>query len=149
MPDEPRGLKRFGVKLGFVSRVEGPPAGTDADYEPGWVLLEERVLLIPARSFEEAIELAERQARDYEDEHTNPYGERVRCRYTGNASAFELYEPDDEEYPEVFSLMRVLREKQATPEKLANVFLGQKRDTLRRRRRFLNAELAGRVTPKD
>jgi len=53
-------------------------------------LVEERVVVLKARSVKEAIQKAEADARRYAAEcrHRNPYGQRVRTRYIGYCDAY-------------------------------------------------------------
>ena len=61
-------------------------------------LYEERITLWRAHSFDEAIELAEKEAFKY--------AEDCECEYLGFAQAYHLYEENIESGSEIFSLMR-------------------------------------------
>ena len=66
--------------------------------KPGDGLFEERIVVLRAGGFDEALERAEVEAV--------AYGEAVGCVYTGYVSVFELVEETLGDGSEVFSLMR-------------------------------------------
>ena len=84
----------YGVKTLYRSAPVGRRQGIDRLYSDQVTLVEERVVLVRARSLDAAIRKAEREARRYAaDWHRNPYGQRVRTRYLGFVEAFDI---DDE-----------------------------------------------------
>jgi hypothetical protein len=86
-------LRWFGVKTLYRARAIGRPRLVDQDLDPSASLIEERVVLIRARDFDEAIRKAEREAGQYVEASSierNAYGQRVRWRYLRVADAFEL-----------------------------------------------------------
>jgi hypothetical protein len=88
-----RTLKWFGVKTVFRSRAVGAPKFKTADYDPKATLVEERVVLVRARTFDSALRTAEREARKYAKHvHPNPFGQRVVTRYLEVCDAFEMFE---------------------------------------------------------
>jgi len=62
-------------------------------------LYEERIVLVRARSFEEAIAKGETEARTYARENS-------AISYLESADAYQLFDAELEEGTEVFSLMR-------------------------------------------
>jgi hypothetical protein len=96
--------KWYGVKTLFRISSQSEPQGTDEYYDPDFTLVEERVVLVKARSFDEALRKAENEARRYENDspHRNPYGQQVLTRYLQAADAYELAEQPGP-YVEVFS----------------------------------------------
>lgn len=83
--------KWFGVRTVYRIEARGRPAGTDANYSATMTLVEERVVVLKARSFQEAIQKAEAEAKRYaaDHRHRNPYGQRVRARYLGYCDAYQ------------------------------------------------------------
>lgn len=73
-------------------------------------LYEERITIWRAKSFEEAIEKAEMEAKEYADPD---------AEYTGLAQAFNLFDEDLQEGAEVFSLMH---ESNYTPKKYLDIY---------------------------
>ena len=61
-------------------------------------LYEERITIWKTSSFEKAIELAEREAEQYEKD--------ADCKYIGLSQAFQMFDEVFENGTEVFSLMR-------------------------------------------
>jgi hypothetical protein len=82
--------KWFGVRTVYRIDARGRPVGRDELYSPATTLVEERVVVLKARSFQEAIHKAEVDARRYvaDCRHRNPYGQLVRARYVGYCEAY-------------------------------------------------------------
>ncbi len=95
--------KWFGVKTLTRWETFGEPASIDENYDEDIVFVEERVVLIKARSFDEAIKKGEKEARDDLSEYPNFYGQTVKQRYLEVCDAFELFEEPKESGVEVFS----------------------------------------------
>ena len=85
--------KWFGVKTLFRAVPTGNPLGRDPLYDPEVTLVEERVLIIRARSHNEALHKAKREAVRYckAGPHRNPYGQRVAVRSLSPTDSFELF----------------------------------------------------------
>jgi len=66
--------------------------------KPGDGLFEERVVLLRAADFDEALERAEQEAAQY--------SEAVGCAFTGYVTVYEMVEEELGDGAEVFSLMR-------------------------------------------
>ena len=95
--------KWFGVKTVFRKEAIGKPTYVDASYEAKLTLVEERIVLIRARSFDEAISKAEAEAEKYAaGNYSNCYGQLVTQRYLRACDAFELYD-DPNNGVEVYS----------------------------------------------
>ena len=82
----------YAVKTLYRTTATGLPARRDAHLDRNATLVEERVVLVRARSFDEAIRKGEKEARDYARgaSYRNPYGQRVATRYLGECDAFQL-----------------------------------------------------------
>jgi hypothetical protein len=74
--------KWYSVKTVYLVSVVGRPHGLDELYDTAHALAEERIVLYRARSMDEAISKAQAEAREYESEHSNPYGQKVRYTFT-------------------------------------------------------------------
>jgi hypothetical protein len=66
--------------------------------QPGDGLFEERIILVRAASFDEAMERAQAEAATY--------AEQVTCAFTGYITVFEIAEEQLSDGMEVFSVMR-------------------------------------------
>jgi Domain of unknown function (DUF4288) len=86
-------LKWFGVKTLYRTTTLGIPSVTDSAYDPRGTLVEERVVILRARSHAEAHRKAKAEAMRYaKGEHFNPYGQRVRTRWLSASESFELFD---------------------------------------------------------
>lgn len=85
-------IKWFAVKTLYRSQTNDRPEKPDLFYDPDATLLEERILLIKAKSRAEAVHKAEREARDYarKGECENPYRQRISTDYIGYCDVFEI-----------------------------------------------------------
>jgi hypothetical protein len=74
----------------------GKPKKTDKHFDPTSTLVEDRVVLLRADSFDSAIEKAEKEAQQYcrRTRFTNIYGQSVRMKFLRMVDAFSL--PDQE-----------------------------------------------------
>ena len=83
----------YGVKTLYRVEPVGRPRGTDRLYSTRVTGVEERVVVLRARSASEAIRKGETEAKRYAASwHYNPYGQRVRTRYLGYADAYDIDE---------------------------------------------------------
>ncbi len=87
-------MEWYGVRMLFRTSLEGRPRKRDAGYRAGWAVLEDRVVIVRARSFDAALRKAEREAERYAAHETkNAYGQRVVTKYMGVANAYRMYDP--------------------------------------------------------
>ena len=104
-------------------------------------------MLFKARSFDEAIRAAEKEAREYARLRVvNPYGQRVVVRYLRACDAFELFDTPGVG-AEVFSATEVVS-KRISDRAIVERHLGKRVDKeldRRRRRNILNREYEGAV----
>lgn len=101
----------FGVKSIYQTTVlPAPGRGRRKQQQTsGERLVEERVILVRARSFDEAIAKAEKEAASYADmpRHRNHDGDLVETKYVGALNVFSIKgEPGSGQ--EVYSSMRVV-----------------------------------------
>lgn len=82
----------FGVRTLFRLRAVGKPKWTDRHFDPGSTLVEDRVVLFEAASFEDATKQAEAEARRYckATRYKNIYGQSVRLTFLGATDAFSM-----------------------------------------------------------
>ncbi|MGF9889634.1 DUF4288 domain-containing protein [Priestia megaterium] len=109
----------YGVKVLYKHLIVGKPntEKIDENYEDHQIF-EESILLIKAQSFDQAYEIAEKEAKECEDSYTNVYDQTVKFQFIESLDAFLLYEED--ELPsgtEVYSRFLHMPKE----EKLANV----------------------------
>jgi hypothetical protein len=133
----------FAVKSLYRSEIVGDPRVVDEDYDPDGTLVEERVILVRADSHKKALQKAEAEAERYPSQHINPYGQLVVWRRSELLDSFQLFDkPGDGR--EVWSTMTVVPSA-VTDEDLAIQRFGpiESKDSLRRRKKFLNREFSG------
>lgn len=134
--------KWFGVKTVFRTETKGKASSVDSVYDPDATLVEERIILIRARSFDEAIAKAESEAKLYEVKtHSNFYGQTVKTRYLNACDAFELFD-DPGPNIEVYSATALVP-KNISDSQVLEQHLGADETNLSRqwRKKFLNAHL--------
>jgi hypothetical protein len=97
--------KWYAVRSLYRITAVGEPRGTDDSYDPHSALLEERVVLIQARSGREALKKAKEEGQEYARSFNfkNIYEQRVCARMLRTFDAFELWSPP-EPRAEVFSV---------------------------------------------
>ena len=103
--------KWYGVKTAYRLEPAGQPEGTDNDFWGEGSLVEERVVILRARTFSEAIRKAEREAMTYASDikDRNPYGQQLAMRYLGTCEAYELTDAELRSGSEVFSMTELVR----------------------------------------
>lgn len=101
----------FGVKSIYETKVLPTPGrgGRNKLHQPRERLVEERVVLLRARSVEEAIAKAEKEAARYADtpRHRNHEGDLVETRYVGALDVFSI-DGEPGSGREIYSSMRVV-----------------------------------------
>ncbi len=139
--------KWFGVKTLTRCEAIGRPKAVDENFDGDATLLEERVVLIKARSFDEAIKKGEREAENYLAEYKNFYGQTVKQRYLKVCDAFELFDEPNENGVEVFSLTEMVSKKVKDSVLIENKFgKNESRESFKRKReKFWNAELLDKI----
>lgn len=136
--------KWYGVKTLYRAETTGKADHKGAGFDPQATMVEERVVLFRARSFDEAVRKAEREAQQYvtDSDYTGCFGQRVSTRYMGCADVFWLFEPPAEKV-EVFSTTEIFP-AQVSDAEIIRDRIG-KTETVaikRKRRNFFNRALA-------
>jgi hypothetical protein len=128
----------YAVKTLYRTSARGRPVRRDAHYDPRAALIEERVVLVKARSFQEAIRKGEKEARAYVRGLTyrNPYGQHVTTKYLESCDVFRLFKAPANGC-EVYSRMAIVRTG-ASATRMIDTLLGadEPRGGDRRRRKF-------------
>ena len=107
----PSKLNWYGVKTLYRAAPAGRARGTDRFYSADVTLVEERVIVVRARTGDGAIRKAEVEAKRYATKsHHNPYGQRVRTKYLGYVDAYHMFD-ELQEGAEVFSDTEVVSRK--------------------------------------
>jgi hypothetical protein len=136
----------YGVKTVYRTTAQGEPAETDKYFDPAATLVEERVVLIRARSFDEALAKGEKEARAYADGGTvqNRYGQRVKQRYLGVADAYEMSDSPGN-LVEVYSKTELVPTSTPDAAVCANRMGTERARDRWRRTKFLNREFSGGI----
>lgn len=143
--------KWFGVKTLTRWEAIGKPKTIDKNFDEDATLVEERIVLIKARSFDEAIKKGEKEAKNNLSEYRNFYGQKVKQRYLEVCDAFEFFDEPNENGVEVFSLIETVSSKVKDSVLIENKF--GKDQTLeafaRKREKFWDAELLEKTGTKS
>ena len=138
-------MKWYGAKTLYRIGASGKPRATDRYYDSDASLVEERIVLFQARSFDEAIEKAEKEAAAYiKETHVNPYGQKVRQRYLGEVNVYELFE-DPGTGVEVYSRTEFVPATETDASVRARLLRRESKTQSKRRRNILNSEFSGVV----
>ncbi len=138
--------KVYSVKTLYRTDAIGVPNKVNDDYREDLVLIEERIVTLKARTFNEAILKGEKSAIKYASEtsYINPYGQAVRQEYIGYIDAFE---PFGEVAPnvEIFS-STFLIEKSLPESEIVERVVGKEYERERKARlKFLNRDYSGEI----
>lgn len=130
----------YAVKTLYRTFTDGFVENPDEDYREDLDMLEERIVLLRADSFDDAIEQAEREAREYARvEQTNSYGQRICINYIEACDAYMLGESPAESV-EIFSSTALIS-RDATDTELTDMRLGAVTDDDERySKKFLSQE---------
>jgi len=88
--------KWYGVKVLYKNLITGKPNAEkiDENYEDHQIF-EESILLIKAKSFDQAYEIAEIKAKENEDSYINVYDQVVNFQFVDSLHAFLLCEDEE------------------------------------------------------
>jgi len=149
-PRENKIWKLYSVKTIYRSKAVGRPKATDKRYQKNLDMIEERIVLIRARSLDEAIKKGEIEAKKYASSppHINPYGQKVIAKYIRSIAAFEPFE-DFTENKEVYSSTQLIPSAWSN-KTITDRMLGLEHKNERQlRTKFLNKEFSGTVKKKN
>lgn len=136
--------KWFGVKTLFRSETVGKPKAVDKNFDEDATSIEERIVLIKARNFDEAIKKGEIEAKAYLFDYENIYGQKVKQRYLEVCNVFELYNEPNKSGVEVFSSTEIVSKDVKDKVIIDNKF-GKDEElesTKQKRKNFYNAEFS-------
>jgi len=139
----------YAVKTLYRTFTDGFVENQDEDYREELDMLEERIVLVRADSFDDAIEQAEREAREYARvEQTNAYGQRICINYIEACDAYMLGESPAESV-EVFSSTSLIN-RSTTDTEIADMRLGAVSDDDERfSKKFISQELEADSSEDD
>lgn len=129
--------KLYAVKSTYQWVAAGRSKTKDKFYSRNSRLVEERIVLVQARSFDEALKLAKKESAIYcGPKFTNVYGELVEIKSTGRFDAFELID-SPEPGTELFSSNILVRDKNEANERLRHLIAkGETKHASKLRRKF-------------
>ncbi len=132
----------YGVKTLTRWEAIGKPKSIDENFDEDVTLVEERIVLIKARSFDEAIKKGEKEAKNNLSEYKNFYCQEVKQRYLEVCDAFELFDEPNENGVEVFSSTEIVSEKIKDSTLIEGKFgKVESLEAKKKRRKFWNSEL--------
>jgi hypothetical protein len=123
----------------------GRPKNTDEHFDATSTLVEDRVVLFRADSFESAIEQAEKEAQQYcrQTRFTNIYGQSVRMKFLRIVHAFSMYDHEPVAGSEVYSCATLVARTVSDAKLIGQRFGGDDEDTVESRYKFLDAKILG------
>lgn len=138
--------KIYAVRTIYRTKALGNPKTTDKYYRRNLDMIEERIVLIKARSFDEAIKKGEKEAKKYAsyESYINPYGQKVVEKYIGS---IDVFEPFDEiaENKEIFSSTHIVPSTWGNKIITDRIFGTVNKNERHLRKKFLNKEFSGIV----
>jgi Domain of unknown function (DUF4288) len=101
----------YGVRTLYRLAAEGEPKSRDEHYDPESTLIEDRIVVFQATSFDNAIAQATKEARLYckRTRFVNIYGQKVRMRFLDACDAFEMFDRKLGAASEVYSSTALMR----------------------------------------
>ena len=106
-PEKPHGaeLKWFGVRTLMRIHALGRVRQTDPAFDRESTMVEDRIVLVRARSGDEATASAIEEAEEYcrRTRHKNIYGQQIRMKRLGVAEAFHIFDESIQSGTEVYS----------------------------------------------
>lgn len=132
-------MRWYGARTLLRAIATGKPKKPDKDVDTTSTLLEDRVVLFRANSFEAAIKAAEKEARQYchRIRYTNIYGQKVRLKFLGAVDVFAVYADKISNGSEVYSSTMIVPRLVSNSRLIADRF-GPARETLQDRLKFLD-----------
>ncbi|MGK7377622.1 DUF4288 domain-containing protein [Planococcus sp. 1R117A] len=84
----------YAVKVLYECIISGDPASEtlDRNYSNTEKTFEESILLIKASSFDQAYDLAEKEAKQHEIDYLNPYDEKVVWKFVESIDCFQMFD---------------------------------------------------------
>ena len=84
----------YGVRTLYRVTAEGTPKSRDHHFDPESTLIEDRVVLFQATSFDDAIAQGIKEARAYcsQTRSQNIYGQKRRMRFLDACDAYEIFD---------------------------------------------------------
>ena len=134
-------MRIFAIKTLYRTIATDKPTKTDKYYRENIDLIEERIVTVKARNFNEAITKGEREAKKYasKTEYINPYGQKVKQKFIGSIDAFEPFDKIKANI-EVFSTT-YLSKSSVSNDKLTNNVMGKiYKNEKKIRTKFFNKE---------
>jgi uncharacterized protein DUF4288 len=140
--------KWYAVKSLYKKEVVGKPKGKDKYYDNSKNIYEERVVIFNAKSFDSAIRLAKKEAREYvkDSSHLNPYGQKVKTTIINATDCYWLLDPPPRHGSEVYSstfLMSKSKKINSVIDEKLGVY--ETKVDVKKRKIFLNKAFSGRV----
>ena len=141
--------KLYSIKTIYRTKAIGKPDVVDAYYKKNIDMVEERIVVLKARNFDEAIRKGEKEANEYVGgTHINPYGQKVVQKYIGTIDVFEMFD-DLELNAEIYSSTHLIP-KDESSKKISDRIMGKEyKNELKIRKKFLNREFSGVIRKKD
>ncbi len=135
----------YGVRTLVRLIAVGRPKKTDKHFDPTSTLVEDRVVLFRADSFDSAIEKAEKEAQVYcrRTRFTNIYGQSVRMKFLRMVDAFSLLDDELVVGSEVYSSTTLVARSVSAAKLITQRYGDHKEPGGGSRYKFLDAKILG------
>jgi hypothetical protein len=135
----------YGVRTLVRLIATGRPKNTDKHFDPTTTLVEDRIVLFRADSFDSAIQKAEQEAQQYcrRTRFTNIYGQSVRMKFLRMVDAFSMLDHEPSVGSEVYSSTTLVNRSVSDGKLIAQRFGGASEATGESRYKFLDAKILG------
>jgi Domain of unknown function (DUF4288) len=101
----------YGVRTLYRLAAKGKPKSRDRHFDPESTLVEDRIVIFQAISFDDAIAQAIKEARFYsrQTRFVNMYGQKVRMQFLDAFDAFKIFDRKPAAGSEVYSSTELVR----------------------------------------
>jgi hypothetical protein len=99
----------YGVRTLYRLAAEGKPKLRDRHFDPESTLIEDRIVIFQAISFDDAIKQATKRSYARQTRFINMYGQKIRMQFLGVCDAFKIFDRKPAAGSEVYSSTELVR----------------------------------------
>lgn len=120
----------YGAKTLYKTTTFGKPSFIDKDFNNELMIIEERVIILQASSFDDAIIIGEKEAYEYasNSDFNTVYGQTTKSEYLNIIDIFELFH-DPGNLTEVYSQVTMFDKNHSTDQIIDNRFGNERNES--------------------